>query len=217
MLLFTSWAVSAEDGQPVSSECEVAKATYESEVNKVETSISELLKKRLAVARNSGNSRAVDALLADQKAFEEYGDLPLQTPTGQQRKLSDMAKFMDKAYSEEVKRLTGEMKAAEAAAIENEQKAFRQRNSLRTTRITLMGEWKLQKGNYTSNFTFYPDGTMYHSTEEFRGTWRVDLEAQQIIVQAPESTSSDRIILPLDPKGTEGLSSSGGGFKLTKK
>jgi len=164
------------------SEFEAAKATYESEVNKVETSITELLKKRLTVARNSGNSRAVDALLADQKAFEDYGDLPLQTPAGQQRKLSDMAKFMDKAYSEEVKRLTSEMKTAEAAAIENEQKAFRQRNSLRTTRITLMGEWKLQKGNYTSNFTFYSDGTMYHSTEEFRGTWRVDLEAQQIIV-----------------------------------
>ena len=217
LLLFMPVALTVADDQPTRSEFEVAKSTYESEVSKVDNVISETINKRLAVAKKSGNSRAVEAILAEQKAFAEYGDLPLLTPAVQQRKLSELAKIMDKVYSDELKNLTREMKTGEAEAMEKEQRAFRQRNSIRTTRMTLIGAWKLQMGNYTSTYTFYPDGTMFHSTENFRGTWRVDLDTQQIIVAPPGSTIGDKINLPLNPKGTEGLSSSGGVFNLTKQ
>jgi hypothetical protein len=205
----------ADDQSP--SKFEVAKTTYTEEVSKVDNAISEAIENRLALAHKSGNIRAVDACLAEKKAFLEYGDLPLQTPIAQQRKLIELAKTMDKAYSDELKVLTREMKIPLAKALIKEQQSFHQRIAIRTTRITLMGDWKLQMGGYSSIFTFYPDGTMFHSTENFYGTWRVDLETQQIVVSPPGSTGGDRINLPLNPKGTNGLSTSGGVFKLTKK
>jgi hypothetical protein len=58
---------------------------------------------------------------------------------------------------------------------------------------------------------------MFHSTENYRGTWKVDLEKGRIIVLPPGGDRGDEINLPLNPRGTEGLSSSGGTFKLTKK
>jgi hypothetical protein len=58
---------------------------------------------------------------------------------------------------------------------------------------------------------------MYHSTENYRGTWEVVPEQRRIIVRPPNGGDGDKINLPLNPKGTEGLSSSGGVFKLTKK
>jgi hypothetical protein len=58
---------------------------------------------------------------------------------------------------------------------------------------------------------------MFHSTENFRGTWKVDLATQRITVYPPNGKGNgDKINLPLDPTGTTGLSSSGGVFKLTK-
>ncbi len=200
------------------SKFEAAKATYEAEISKLDNAIAEAIDNRLAQAQKSGNIRAVDVCLTEKKAFLEYGDLPLQTPTAQQRRLSELAKTMDKAYSDELKLLTKEKKIPLAKALMKEQQSFHQRIAIRTTRITLMGDWKLQMaGGYSSVFTFYPDGTMFHSTENFHGTWRIDLDTQQIIVAPPGSTAGDKINLPLNPKGTNGLSSSGGAIKLTKK
>ena len=219
LLVVTISAVSclAEDA-PDTSKFETAKATYEAEAGKIHELISDAIDQRVAKAQRSGQPQAVAVALAEQEAFVEYGDIPPTTPASQQRKLATLAKFMDDAYSSEVKALTKAMKSAEAAALVKEQQAFRHRIALQSTRKTLMGTWKLKMSNYSTDFTFFPDGTMYHSTENHRAKWHVDLETNQIIVLPPGGKGrGDRINLPLNPRGTEGISSSGGTFKLTKK
>lgn len=213
---FLSLIIAMAPGFADESDFETAKANYDAEVGKIYTVISEAIDKRLVVAQKSGQAQTVAAVLAEQKAFVDYGDIPPKTPVPQQKKLAELAKIMDEAYFDELKNLTKSMMLVEAEALKKAQADFRQRIAIQTTRITLMGTWKLQMGSYNSNFTFYPDGTMFHSTENFRGTWRVDLTTQQIIVSPPGGGGGDQINLPLDPKGTSGLSSSGGVFKLTK-
>jgi len=199
------------------SKFEAAKAAYEAETGRIYAVISASIEKRLGAAQKSGQKQVVAALVAEQKAFEDYKDIPPTTPAALQRKLASFTRIMDDAYSDEVKTLTKAGEAEGAKALEKEQQEFRQRVAIQSTRRTLMGTWKLQMGSYKSDFTFFPDGTMFHSTENFRGTWEVDLETRRILVKAPNGGGTDKINLPLDPKGTEGLSSSGGVFKLTKK
>lgn len=203
--------------EPAPSEFEAAKAKYQTETEKIYEAISVSISKRLEAAQEAGQAQATTIVLAEQKAFGDYRDIPHYIPGMQQLKLIELAKGMDAAYSSEIKNLTKAKKNEEAESLRKEQRDLRQRVAIQNTRKTLLGKWKLQMGNYSSDFTFYPDGTMFHSAENFRGTWQVDPVTQRIIVSPPGGGNGDKINLPLDPKGTSGQSSNGGMFKLTKK
>lgn len=194
-----------------------AKSEYNNESAKVMEALLESLEKKLSVARKRGQQPVVDVLLAEQKALQQYGDLPQSTTQSQFQRLVSLAGILDKAYSETRLELTKLGKIADAKMIESEQEDFRFRKSIQQTRATLMGTWRLKMGSYTSDFTFFPDGTMFHSAANFRGTWIVDLDKKAIVVRAPgKDTGGDQINLPLDPQGTKGRGRNGA-FTLTKK
>lgn len=83
-----------------------------------------------------------------------------------------------------------------------------------------MGTWKLELGEYRSDFTFHPNGTMFHSTENHMGTWVIDGKKQRILVYGPGGAGpgkpADEIPLPLDVRGTKGTGANGGMITLTK-
>jgi hypothetical protein len=107
----------------------------------------------------------------------------------------------------------------DARAIEKEHDAFRFGVAIQQTRATLLGSWKLKMGGYETTLTFYPDGTVFHSTASFKGTWQVDLPTKCIQVRPPKTEKDedgDMINLPLNPGGTTGRSSASGTFVATK-
>lgn len=217
------WLPARADESAILSELERVKTLYSTEIVRVEAMIGDAVEKRLIAARKGGNKKLVDLIEIEQKAFQDYSDIPPATPAVVRKKAATLAATLDRAYVAALRSLTKEGLDDEAAAVQKEYDEFQFRIAMRQTRSTLMGTWKLEMGGYWSDFTFHPDGTMYHSTEKHTGTWRVSVPKRCIMVFGPgggdpaTGSGADMINLPLDPRGTEGKGSNGGGFTLTKK
>lgn len=215
---YSHLAYAQDDAKAVLQKLSEEKLEYEAGVAKVISDLTKTAERKLEQAESRGQQKTVEVLISELKGLGSYGDLPPWSAVGHRNKLNSLVKKMDSRYSEARVELVKLQLSEVASQIDREQEEFRFLASMRATRTTLLGTWNLKMPNYSSNFTFFPDGTMYHSTQNFKAVWNVDLPSKQIVIGLEKAgRRRDRIYLPLNARGTKGKSSSGGEFTLTKK
>jgi hypothetical protein len=117
----TAWA---DEKDPVRDKLFAAKVAYDKEMAACRAAVGEWLDKREEAARKAGDKKAVDAVKADRKAFDEAGELPKGAPANIQQKPAQARKALEGAYAEAVKAYTKAKKDDQAAAVEKELDAF---------------------------------------------------------------------------------------------
>jgi hypothetical protein len=223
VLLLLPGAVHGEpDPTSVKDDLDRARATYTAEFTEATQGIEDALTKRLTAARKAGNKQLIDAIENEAKAFHDLGEIPPPTPSALRRKITSLDSAMEKALAIAIRDFVKLGMAAEADAAEKERTEFHDKIALRQTRTTLMGKWTLKMtGGYTTDCTFYPDGTMFHSTANQVFTWELDAKKRLVLFCGPDgggpARNREKIMLPLDVRGTKGLAVSGEAFTLTKK
>lgn len=110
----------ADEKDPVKENLLAAKVTYDKEMSAYRKAASEWFDKRENAARNAGDKKAVDAVKAERKAFDEDGVLPKTAPASVVQKPAAALKVMEAAYTDAVKAYTKAKKDDLAAAVEKE-------------------------------------------------------------------------------------------------
>ncbi len=149
--------VGADDKDPVKEKLFAAKVAYDKEMAQFRTTAGEWFDKREEAARKAGDKKALDQVKAEQKAFDETGDLPKAVPAAMRQKPILAKKALEAAYSQAVKDYVKAKKDAEAAAVETEWMTFANGTTIApgtsvdllalvdTKAHTVSGEWKKDK------------------------------------------------------------------------
>ncbi len=113
-----------DEKDPVKEKLFAAKIAYDKDMSAYRTAVGEWLDSREEAARKAGDKKAVDAVKADRKAFDEDGILPKPAPAAIQQKPAQARKTLEAVYAQAVKDYVKAKKDDEAAAVEKEWKAF---------------------------------------------------------------------------------------------
>ncbi len=206
---------SSED--PVKAKLELARKNFQTEIEKFNDSVKELMEKKIAVARKTGNKPVVDGLNVELNAFIRDETVPASVPVTFQRKQASIRSKLADAYEVAIKEYTKQGADAEAKQMVDALKAHQQFDELAAIRKMLIGTWNLKLGSYTANLIFHADGTVTHTTEKKTFKWVIDLEAGQVKYVYGKEGQADIIKLPLNDKGTTGINGNGHEFIITKQ
>lgn len=201
---------------PVRTKLELARKNFQTEIEKFNDSVKELMEKKIAVARKTGNKPVVDGLNAELNAFTRDETVPASVPVPFQRKQATIRSKLADAYEVAIKEYTKQGADAEAKQMVDALKAHHQFDELAAIRKMLIGTWHLKLGSYTSNLIFHADGTVTHTTEKQTFKWVIDLEAGHVKCNFGDGRG-DTIKLPLNEKGTTGHNFRGHEFVITKQ
>lgn len=201
----------------VRAKFELARKNFQTEIEKFNDSVKELMEKKVTVARKTGNKPVVDGLNVELNAFIRDETVPANIPVSFQRKQSSIRSKLADAYEVAIKEYTKRGADAEAKQMVDALKAHQQFDELAAIRKLLIGTWNLKLGSYTSNLIFHADGTVTHTTEKKTFKWVIDLGAGQVKCDDGNEGRGDIIKLPLNDKGTTGLNWHGHEFVLTKQ
>lgn len=106
---------------PILAKLDAAKKAYESEVQRLKKELLDTFDKKEALARQDGNKKLVDQILAERLAFTTTGELPKSIPTSQYlSRLAAARKALQSAYTEAIRELVRNKRDAEAALLEKE-------------------------------------------------------------------------------------------------
>lgn len=106
---------------PILAKLDAAKKAYESEVQRIKKSLFDAFDKKEALARQDGNKKLVDQILAERLAYTTTGELPKSIPTNQYlSQLAAARKALQSAYTEAIRELVRNKRDAEAALLEKE-------------------------------------------------------------------------------------------------
>jgi hypothetical protein len=123
LLLCLSASLGAQDSDAIRAKLDIAKKTFEVEVEKQQKELLELLSKREEQARNDGNRRLVDLVLAERAEFETKGRLPRSVSLANYLfKIGAAKKVLATAYDEAIRLHVRAKNDKGAAAIEAEKK-----------------------------------------------------------------------------------------------
>ncbi len=114
----------ADDADAVKEKLFQAKKTYDTETQKFRQAVAEVLDKREADARKTGNKKGVDQAKAERKAFEETGELPMTVPLAVLKSMVTARANLDRAYAAAVKEYVKLKEDSAAEAAEKEQAKF---------------------------------------------------------------------------------------------
>jgi hypothetical protein len=123
-LVFALCPARGDDAEDVKKKLYEAKKTYDTEGAKFRKGITDLLDKRETDARKAGNKKLVDQIKAEQKAFEQTGELPALIPTALRQQITTARGKLDKAYTTAIKDYTKLKEDTAAEAVEKERQKF---------------------------------------------------------------------------------------------
>ena len=167
----------------VTVELDRARTKYQSEIEELNKSITEVFEKKIETARKSGDKAAIDALTADLSLFVNDGfALTSSIPASFRRKLETSRAKLERALESAAKRYVRSGADESASLVERELKEFRQRPLIADTRRNLVGVWNVRIDTYNADLTFSADGTMYHGGSKIDGKWSIDLDAGFVII-----------------------------------
>jgi hypothetical protein len=116
-----------DEPDPIKDSLEEAKATFQSELEKLRSQLLENLDKAEEKARQSGNKKLVDQIKAERAVFEKEGKLPRAVATSDyQQKKSKARATLVAAYLSAVTAYSRAKMDARAEAVESERKRFEQ-------------------------------------------------------------------------------------------
>lgn len=160
-------AASADD--PIKKRLDAAKETYAKEADTFRAAVAKLLEDRLKAARDKGDKKAVDQVKAEQRAFEEKGELPKATPVALKTRLAKARETLETAFATAVKDYTKAAKDDEAAAAEKHLEDFK---AGRLASLDPVGPSK-EGGKWISLFNG-KDLTGWKPMPRSKAEWRVD-------------------------------------------
>ena len=197
------------------SKVEKARSTFQSETEKLNTSVLGAMEKRVELVRKQGDKDALDVLNTEIKRFESGGPMPSFLPEAYHKKQIVMLQRVGNALEAAQKDYTKKGKDAEAESLSYELKAVRNVLQFIEVRRTIVGTWRMTAGCFGADVVFYADGTAHTSTLH-KCTWEFDAEKQQLTWTYPHGLQ-EMVKLPIDPRGTKGVSSVGTEIVITKK
>lgn len=192
-----------------------ARATFQSEAEKLKTSVKEAMEKRVEVARKSGDKDALDVLNKEIERFESGGPIPSFLPEAYHKKQIVMLQRIENVLEAAVKDYTKKGKDGEAKPLSAELKSVRNVLQFIDVRRTIVGTWKMTAGSFAADVVFSADGTAQTSTLH-KCIWEFDAEKQQLTWTYPHGLK-EMVKLPIDTRGTKGVSSTGTEIVITKK
>jgi hypothetical protein len=160
-----------EDGRPeeaprpeadlIRTRLERAKASYALEWGELREEVRTLLRDRREAALAAGDTRRVDLLEGDRRAFEEKGELSWFTSARLRKQFMEVRGAMTRAYESALKDYTDAKREAEAGAVQKELDAFKMEGveAVSASRVQelFVGRWKWgEAGDYV---TLAGDGT----------------------------------------------------------
>lgn len=203
------------DEDPIKTRIERSQQSYQKEMDEHSTSVIKIIEGKIEVARKSGNRAQIDSLNADLESFKNDEILPMFVSMAVRRKQAVMRAKLEKAYESAIKEYSKASQDAQAKEIGQQLKDFRNEPARRLAKKSLLGTWQVTSGNYTTAFTFDADGTVKYDTEKVTLPWKIDVENGYVLTGDPDAPT-DKIKLPLDEKGTSGLSANGNTIVLKK-
>lgn len=202
---------------PTAQKVEKARETYQSEAEKLKTSVTELMDKQIAAARKVGNKDALDILNKEIERFQSGGPMPSFLPESYHKKQVVMLQRVEKVLDAAVKDYTKKGMDSDAERIAAELKTVRKVLQTIDVRRAIVGTWKLRAGAYTTDLQFAADGTGFQTTSMTKGVCEFDYEAQVVKLVYTKNGFQETIHLPIDPRGTKGVNSQGNELVLVKK
>lgn len=200
---------------PTHQQVEKARMIFQSESEKLKTSVKEAMDKQVELARKSGNKDAIDHLNKEIERFESGGPIPSFLPDAYHKKQVVMLQRIEKSLDAAVKEYTKKGKDNEAEPLSKELKSVRSVLQFIDVRRTIVGTWRMTAGGFAADVTFFADGTAHTSTMH-ECTWEFDPEKQQLAWTYPHGLV-EMVKLPIDTRGTKGVSSAGTEIVITKK
>ena len=104
--VFLSWSVAlhAQDKDPIKEKLDKAKTVYEAERTKLREGLLMNLQKKEKTAREAGDKKLVDQVVAEQEKFESDGVMPTVIPTTEyQRQVRQSFRTVESAYKQAIK------------------------------------------------------------------------------------------------------------------
>lgn len=218
-LVFASVGRSDEPASdPTGKKLEKARSTYQTEAEKLKSSVTETLEKRLEAARKVGKKEHVDSLNREIESYEAGGPIPSFLPDAYQKKQIVMLQKMEKSLESAVRDYTKAGKDAEAESLSMELRTVRKVLKLIELRKVIVGTWniKMVKGIYTADMIFNADGTGYQTTEKQNAKWTYDDSTDQVIFTFDNGVV-EKVVLPIDPRQTKMINRFGTEFIMMKK
>lgn len=124
LLLGVACAAADDEKDPVKEKLFAAKVAYDKDMAAFRRAAGEWFDGREEKARSAGDKKALEAVKADRKAFDEDGLLPKTAPAAVQQIPVVARKAIETVYAQAVKDYIKAKKDDEAAAIEKELSAF---------------------------------------------------------------------------------------------
>lgn len=118
-------AAAGEDKDLVSAKLDEAKRAYDKEIAAYLRAAGEWFDTREDAARKAGDKKAVDAIKAERKAFDEGGELPKAAPAALRQRAAAARKALEGAYAQAVKEYVKAKMDDHAAAVEKQLEEFR--------------------------------------------------------------------------------------------
>ena len=194
---------------------EGARRSYQNDIDKFNTSVVELVEKKIEAARKGGNKTLVDGLEAELEQFQGDGILPSTSPAKHDRQRAALRARLERAYESAIKKCTRAGEDSLAENLEQEATDFRHELALKAARRKILGTWKLRLGNYMTDLVFKADGAVINTKEIRTAKWTIDVAAGFVFVEY-SPVYIDKISLPLNFKGTQGVTGNGRKFVIAK-
>lgn len=205
VLLTSATAVTAADEDPIKAKLDTARKEFDAKSEKYTKSVNEWLDKKEETARKAGNKTLVDQIKQVHETFQDTGELHVAPPPDVLKILTGARTAYEAALVSAVKDYTKAKKDDEAAAATARLKEFREEIDPRTPiKKSLLGTWKITMGDYKAEWTFKEDGTLTSTAGNVKqGNWAIDLNRRAVLIVWGKDLT-DKIDLPLNPKGTAG-------------
>lgn len=204
-----------DDSAQTRQKVEKAQTTYQSESEKLRTSVKEAMEKQVEIARKSGNKTALDVLNKEISQFESGGPIPSFLPEAYHKKQIVMLQRLENALDAAVKEYTKKGNDSDADSVAKELKSIRDVLQFIEVRRMIVGTWKLKAGSFEAEVAFSGDGTAHTSTNH-DCSWAFNADKQVLTWTYPHGLK-ESVNLPIDTRGTKGMSSRGVKFVITKK
>lgn len=199
----------------IGAKVDIALEAYEKAIEELNVEIKVYLDKQITRATSSGDQDAIAQLEGEKTFYQSRGFVPASAPVSLHKRqiaaaerFARVADVAAKAYTK-----AGDSTAAQLAEAERDKVAAVAVRS--KVRQQLVGAWRLNTPGYSTTFIFYPDGTMDHTTEKMTMKWRIDPANGRVLCELPNK-GTETILLPINPRGTEGFGGQGNRWVLKK-
>ena len=193
--LMPALALQAQDRDAIKENLDKSKASYGTDLKKLQSGLVADLQKKEAAARKAGDKKLVDRVLAEQEKFESDGVLPkVVSTTEYQRQSKQLFRTVEIAYKQAIKEYLVSKKDDVADALGKELEDLRDALDGKKAANAVLGQFK---GQWTANVA-----------TGFRVVMEIGMKDDKIQVAANYYNNANQLVgsfVGVDPAIKDGL------------